>query len=164
MKHIAILAVAVLAMLGRPTEGHAATKLLWRTPTSGATVVSNAQGKLVLLGKIDVSAYDRIRLVAIARRPTNLPLNNGFGAPFRLELHIGEGNDDLGLLENGAFPLNPSSMNADVAAHTERTTAVFDNPVITTLLVDVIGPTSGNQQTTVDIYVYGETTAASATP
>jgi hypothetical protein len=33
---------------------------------------------------------------------------------------------------------------------------VFDNPVITTLLVDAVGPTTGNVDTVVDLYIYGQ--------
>src|ERR1051326_31776 len=106
MKPSAVLSVVALAILGGPTKGHADTKLLWRTPTPGVTIVPNNQGRLIELGKVDVSAYDRLRFVAIARRPTGLAQTAGFGLPFRIELHIGEGSDDLGLLENGYFPLN----------------------------------------------------------
>jgi hypothetical protein len=159
MKHITVLAVAVLAMLGSLASGHADTRLLWRTPTNGTTIVPNTKGTLIQLGQVDVSAYDRIRLVAVARRPSGVALTNGFGAPFQIELHIGEGGSDLGLLENGAFSLNPSITSATVPARTERATGVFDYPVMTTLLIDVVGPTTGNQQTVVDIYVYGQTLA-----
>jgi hypothetical protein len=159
MKQITILTVAVLAMLGCLSKSQADTKLLWRTPTSGAPIVPNTQGTLIPLGQVDVSAYDRLRVVAIARRPSNIPLTSGFGAPFQIELHIGEGTSDLGPLENGAFALNPSNTTSTAPAHTERATGVFDYPVITTLLVDVIGPTTGNIQTIVDIYVYGQVSA-----
>jgi hypothetical protein len=163
MKQITVLAIAVLAMFGSLSEGHASTKLLWRTAAIGATIVTNSQGKLVPLGQpIDVSAYDRIRVVVVARRPSGLAQNSGFGSPFHIELHIGEVNDDLGLLENGAFSLNPTSMATDVAAHTERATGVFDFPVITTLLVDAVGPTTSGPPTTVDIYVYGETSSGTS--
>ena len=162
MKQITVLAIAVLAMFGSLAEGSANTKLLWRTSTSGAMIVPNSQGKLVQLGQIDVSAYDRVRLVVVARRPSGLSLNSGFGSPFHIELHIGEGNDDLGLLENGVFSLNPTGTATDVAAHTERAAGVFDYPVITTLLVDAVGPTTSGPQTTVDIYVYGQTSPATA--
>jgi hypothetical protein len=151
-------------LLGSLTQGFAETKLLWRTPTSGVTIVPNTQGKLVSLGQVDVSAYDRVRLVAIARRPANTLLGSSFGAPFQIELHIGEGTGDLGLLENGLFPLNPTSTPTTVPAHTERVTAVFDNPVITTLLVDAVGPTTGNQQTVVDLFVYGQRITTTTSP
>src|SRR5206468_914895 len=98
------------------------------------------------------------------RRPSTVPLPNGFGAPFQIELHIGEGTSDLALIENGVFGLNPSSTGTDVAPHTERATGVYDNPVITTLLVEAVGPTIGTQQTVVDIYVYGEKTVTTTSP
>lgn len=155
MKPTTMLAAAAL-LLGSLTQGSAETKLLWRTPTSGVTIVPNTKGTLVPLGTVDVSAYDRIRLVAIARRPANVLTPAGFGAPFQIELHIAEGNSDLGLLENGVFGLNPSNTSAATPAHTERATGVFDNPVITTLLIDAVGPLTGNQQTVVDLYIYGQ--------
>ena len=162
MKQIMVLAVAIPAMFGNLTASHAATKLLWRTPTDRTTAVPITQGKLSELGQIDVSGYDRIRVVVIARRPSGLAQNSGFGEPFRIELHIGEGNDDLGALENGVFSLNPTSTATDVPAHTERAAAVFDFPVITTLVVEAAGPTTGGQSTTVDIYVYGQTSPDTA--
>jgi hypothetical protein len=155
MKPTTMLATMAL-LLGSLTQGFAETKLLWRTPTSGVTIVPNSKGTLVSLGTVDISAYDRFRLVVIARRPSNIPAGSSFGAPFQIELHIGEGTSDLGVLENAVFPLNPTSTNTTVPAHTERVTAVFDNPVITTLLVDAVGPTTGNQQTVVDLFIYGQ--------
>jgi hypothetical protein len=155
MKPTTMLSTMAL-LLGSLTQGFAETKLLWRTPTNGVSIVPNSKGTLVSLGTVDVSAYDRIRLVAIARRPSNSLLGSSFGAPFQIELHIGEGTSDLGVLENAVFPLNPTSTNTTVPAHTERVTAVFDNPVITTLLVDAVGPTTGNQQTVVDLFIYGQ--------
>jgi hypothetical protein len=163
MKPRTILSIAVLAMCGSLAKVHADTKLLWRTPASGVTIVPNSKGALVVLGQVDVSAYDRFRLVAVARRPSNIQTPTGFGAPFQIELHIGEGSDDLGVIENGVFGLNPSGTAAGVAAHTERATGVFDNPVITTLLVGAVGPTTGNQQTVVDVYVYGERLSTTTT-
>lgn len=162
MKPSIIFMAAVLAMFGTVAESHAATKLLWRTPADRVTTVPNTQGKLNELSQVDVSGYDRIRVVVIAQRPTGLALNSGFGEPFHIELHIGEGADDLGALENGVFALNPTSTAADVPAHTERASAVFDFPVITTLLVDAVGPTPNGASTTVDIYVYGETSPAAS--
>jgi len=162
MKQITVLAVAVLALLGSLSTGQAETKLLWRTPTSGLTIVPNSKGTLVQVGQVDVSAYDRLRLVAVTRRPGVVQIPNGFGAPFTIELHIGEGGSDLGLLDNGVVALNPTSINSTAAAHTERATATFDFPTITTLLVDVVGPLSGSQQTIVDIYVYGQTAPANS--
>jgi hypothetical protein len=164
MKQIAALSLAVLALLGSRTPGQADTKLLWRTPTSGATVITNSQGTLVTLGQADVSAYDRLRVVVVARRPATTPLTSPFGAPFRVELRIREGSADLGLLENGILSLNPTATNAGAPARTERVTAVYDFPVITSLLVGVVGPTTGTLRTTVDVYLYGQTDVGTTSP
>jgi hypothetical protein len=157
MKHLMVLAVAVIAMLGSMTEGRAETRLLWRTPTAGVTITTNSQSTLIQLGQVDVSAYDRLRLVVVARRPTGVSESSGFGAPFRIELRIGEGDEDLGILDNGVFLLNPTSTTGNAPAHTVRATAVFDHPVISRLRIAAVGHTTGNQRTTVDIYVYGQT-------
>jgi len=164
MKSMTVLWVALLTAIGSLSPAHAETKLLWRTGASGATIVPNSKGTLVTLGQVDVSQYDRIRLVAVARRPSNVPLPNGFGAPLQLELHIGEGTDDLGLLESGVFALNPTGTSGAVPAHTERTTGVFENPVITTLIIEAVGPITGNQQTVMDIFVYGQRPTVTTNP
>ena len=49
-------------------------------------------------------------------------------------------------------------------AHTERTTGVFENPVITTLIIDAVGPITGNQQTVMDIFVYGQRPTVTTNP
>jgi hypothetical protein len=162
MKQITVLTIATLALLGSLAPGQASTKLLWRTSTSGATTVTNSQGKPVVLNSVDVSGYDRFRVVVTTRRPAGLATTAGYGSPFHIELHIGEGADDLGLLENGLLALNPTATAADVPAHVERASIVYDFPVITTLLVDVVGPTASGPQSTADIYVYGETASSTS--
>jgi hypothetical protein len=156
--------LAMGLLLGSLTAAHASTKLLWRSPTAGIRIVPNTQGTLISLQTVDVSAYDQFRVIAVARRPTNIPLTSGFGAPFQIELHIAEGTTDLGLLENGLFLLNPTGTDTAAPAHTERATAVFANPVITTLLLEAVGPTSGNVDTVLDLYVYGEVLSTAASP
>jgi hypothetical protein len=164
MRQITVLALALLASFSALPQARADTKLLFRTPTSGVTIVPNQQSKLVPLGTVDVSTYARLRVIVIARRPTNLPLTSGFGAPFTIELRIAEGNSDLGLLENGLLSLNPTAADANAPAHTESVTTVLNNPVITTLVIDAVGPTTNLQQTTADIFVYGDTCPISSGP
>jgi hypothetical protein len=162
MQQITVLAIATLALLGSLAPGQASTKLLWRTSSQGTTIVTNSLGKPVLLNSVDVSGYDRFRVVVTTRRPAGLATSAGYGSPFQVELHIGEGSDDLGLLENGLLALNPTATT--VAAHQERASIVYDFPVITTLLVEVVGPTASGPQTTADIYVYGETASTASSP
>jgi hypothetical protein len=164
MKQIAALSLAVLALLGSWTPGQADTKLLWRTPTSGATVITNSQGTLVTLGQAAVSAYEGVRSADAARRPATTPLTSPFGSAFRIELRISERSENLGLLENGILSLNPTATNAGAPARTERVTAVYDFPVITSLLIGVVGPTTGTLRTTVDVYLYGQTDVGTTSP
>ena len=73
LKQITVLTIAVLAMLGSLAPGQAATKLLWQTPATGVTISPSSLGKPIQLGQpIDASAYDRIRVVVVARRPAGL--------------------------------------------------------------------------------------------
>jgi hypothetical protein len=163
MKYLTLLAMAVLAVLGSISASRADTKLLWRTARTGVSVASNLT-TAVSLGRIDVSAYDRVRVVAVVRRPASVPTNRGFGFPLRIELNIAEENEDLGPLENGRLGLNPTDTSGDVPPRTVRSTAVFEYPVVTTLLVNVVGGTSTSQQTVIiDVFVYGQTSAGSTT-
>jgi hypothetical protein len=164
MKPITVLTLALVASFSALTPARADTKLLFRTPTSGFTVVPNQQSKLVPVGTVDVSAYSRLRVIVVSRRPTNIPLTSGFGAPYTIELRIAEGNNDLGLLENGFLSLNPTGTDANAPAHTESLTTVLNNPVITTMVIDAVGPIANLQQTTVDIFVYGDTCPVTVGP
>jgi hypothetical protein len=163
MRPVTILGLAALAVLGSISACHAETKLLWRTNrTTGFTVGFNQGKHYVVDVPLDVSAYDRLRVVAVARRPTSVLPNLPFGIPVRVELRIGgDGDEDLGLLENGVLVLNPTnSTTADsVPARTFTATAVYDNPVITRLRLHAQSLAAVNQQVGIDLYVYGQTSA-----
>ena len=151
MKHLTLLGLTVAALMGTASHARAATELIWKTPADGVRIKSAAES--VLTSSIDVSAYDRIRVLAVART-SRTPATD---TPVRVELHITAGTV--------AFKLPISTLDVDPANTTRSNTGppaaateVLDSPVVTTVSLVATGFTDTRRKndTIVDVFIFGE--------
>jgi hypothetical protein len=162
MKPIILFALSLLALLAPASELLAATQLVFRTAPGGVTV---ARGQRVTLATLDLSAFDRVRVVAVSRANA---ANIGTRLPATIRLYIGEG-DALTLFDYLA--LNPDTTLAsgreepgfgrlEIPANTWGATKLYNHPVIRTLAVVAVGEDflapAIKQQVTFDFFLYGE--------
>jgi hypothetical protein len=153
MKHLTLLLLAAAALMASPSDALAATELIWKSPADGVRIKSATE--TVLTSSIDISAFDRIRVVAVARASRTPAVDT----PVRVELHLTAGTI--------AFKLPISTLDVD-PANTTRTssgppaaaTEVLDRPVATTVSILATGFTDTRRRndTVVDVFIYGEKT------
>ena len=153
MKHLTLLALTVAALMGSASDGRAATELIWKTPADGVRVKSATES--VLTKSVDVSAYDRIRVLAVART-SRTPATD---TPVRIELHITAGGLEF-KLPISVLDVDPANTTRATSAPPAAATEVLDSPVVTTVSVLATGFTDTRRKndTVVDVFIYGEKT------
>lgn len=161
MRRSMTLALILLTLLATTAELRAATQLLFRTPPGGVTV---ARGQRIPLAAVDVSAFRRLRVVAVSRASAAV----GTLLPATIRLYIGEG-DALALFDALALrpdttpgtgdPLGFSRLRSPLL--TWGATRVYDHPVIRTLAIvadgDVFAASTLQQPVPIELFLYGET-------
>jgi hypothetical protein len=162
MKKVLALALAVFALLAGVSEGRAATQLVFRTPESGVTVT---RGQRLTIATLDLSPYDRVRVVAVSRAN-----GNGFGPrlPATVRLFIGEG-EALALFDTLTFTPDSTVVRGatgtvlgrlDSVVTVWSATRLYDHPVFRTVAVVAVGEeflsTTIPQQVIMDLFIYGE--------
>jgi hypothetical protein len=162
MKHAAVPALVVLALLALVPEAPAATQLVWQTPQGGVTV---GRAQRLTLTTLDLSLYDRVRVVVTSRANTS---NLATILPATILLYIGEGNaltlfDTLTLSPDPTRPIGVGLTTPDNTASPWGATRLYNHPVIRTLAVVAVGDTFASsvsaQPMTFDLFIYGETEA-----
>jgi hypothetical protein len=159
MKHPAVLALVVLALLALVPEAPAVTQLVWQTPQGGVTV---GRAQRLTLTTLDLSLYDRVRVVVTSRANAS---NLAPPLPATILLYIGEGNaltlfDTLMLSPDPTRPTGVGLTTPDNAASSWGATRLYIHPTLRTLAVVAVGDAFANslsaQPMTFDLFIYGE--------
>jgi len=165
MKQGVVLSLAVLALLAGVAQAHAATQLVFRTPENGVTVT---RGQRLTLATLDLSPYDRVRVVVVSRGN-----GNGIGPrlPATVRLFIGEG-EVLALFDTLTLTPDPTVVagsggvvlgRSNQSLTTWGATRLYDHPVLRTVAVVAVGEEllayTVPQRVNLDLFIYGETEA-----
>jgi hypothetical protein len=165
MKPVILAVLAALALVLPTLEATAATQLVWRTPAAGVTV---GRGQRVTLATLDLSAYDRLRVVAVSRATT---ANIGTRLPATIRLYVGEGNaltlfDYLALNPDTSLAMGRDELGSgrlEIPANSWGATRLYNHPVIRTLAVVAVGEDfavpANKERVTFDLFIYGEPAA-----